>query len=129
MGVHWKIQFLGWWGGHEKTVYRDIAENGGLRQFAELRRGLAKKKGLVFLRWLIPQCTLWLLCNASRNVIKISSLYVETIQLICIANQLTGFYSSGKCFHNIFRVIANWHEQTLNPGLLVDQWVKLHQTF
>ena len=32
-------------GGHEKTVYRDIAENGGLRQFAELRRGLAKKKG------------------------------------------------------------------------------------
>ena len=39
MGVHWKIQFLGWWGGHEKTVYR------GLRQFAELRRGLAKKKG------------------------------------------------------------------------------------
>ena len=44
MGGHWKIQFLGWWGGHEKTVYRDIAENGGLRQFAELRRGLAKKK-------------------------------------------------------------------------------------
>ena len=45
MGVHWKIQFLGWWGGHEKTVYRDIAEKGGLRQFAEVRRGLAKKKG------------------------------------------------------------------------------------
>ena len=40
-----KSNFQDGGGGHEKTVYRDIAENGGLRQFAELRRGLAKKKG------------------------------------------------------------------------------------
>ena len=31
---------------------------GGLRQFADLRGDLAKKRGLVLLRGVIPQCTL-----------------------------------------------------------------------
>ena len=46
-------------GGHEKNnIYMGIDQKGGLGQLADLRRGLAKKRGGVFERGLIPQCTL-----------------------------------------------------------------------
>ena len=47
--------------GSLKTNNRgELPKNGGLGQFADLRRGgLDKKEGVVFLRGLIPQCTLW----------------------------------------------------------------------
>ena len=32
---------------------------GGLGQFADLKGGLMKKKRVVFLKGVIPQCTLW----------------------------------------------------------------------
>ena len=36
---------------HDKPVYRgDCLKGGGLGQFADLRGGLARKRGLVFLR-------------------------------------------------------------------------------
>ena len=44
-----------------KNQYRGgIAQKGGLEQFADLKGGLDKKEGVVFLgEGLIPQCTLW----------------------------------------------------------------------
>ena len=48
-------------GVNEKPIFKGIALKGGLRQFADLRGGgLARKRGLVFLRGLglIPQCTM-----------------------------------------------------------------------
>ena len=46
MGVHWKIWFLGWQGvTKDKYIAKGIAKKGGLGQFANLRRDLAKKKG------------------------------------------------------------------------------------
>ena len=37
--------------GHKKTIYRGIAKEGGLGQFADLRKGgLTRKKGMVFLK-------------------------------------------------------------------------------
>ena len=61
MGVHRKIQFLE--GVHEKAIYRGncLKRGGGLGHFSDLKGGLAKKRGLGFLRGgegLIPQCTL-----------------------------------------------------------------------
>ena len=46
MGVHRKIQFLGWV--HEKPIYRKggLLKNGGLGQFADLKGDLAKKRGM-----------------------------------------------------------------------------------
>ena len=45
MGVHWKIQFLGWV--HENPIYRGEFPKGGggLGQFAGLKVGLTKKRG------------------------------------------------------------------------------------
>ena len=40
---------------------RGLPKNGGLGQFADLREGLARKRGMLLLRGeLIPQYTLWL---------------------------------------------------------------------
>ena len=48
MGVHRKIQFLGWV--HKKPIYRKggCLKMGGLGQFADLKGDLAKKGGRVF---------------------------------------------------------------------------------
>ena len=50
MGVHCKIQLLaeGGVGGHEKPIYRGDDIKGGLGQFADLRKGLPKKRGWCF---------------------------------------------------------------------------------
>ena len=40
-----------------KNIWGDCLKEGGL-QFADLRGGLAKKKGVVSLRGVDPQCTL-----------------------------------------------------------------------
>ena len=54
LGVHWKIQLLGWGGGggFTKKQYRDggLPKKGGLGQFADLGVGwgLDKKEGGVF---------------------------------------------------------------------------------
>ena len=38
-------------GVHKKPIYiEELPEKGGLGQFADLRRGLGEKKGMVFLR-------------------------------------------------------------------------------
>ena len=51
MGVHWKIRFLGGGeGASRKTINRrDCLKKEGLGQFADLRGGLSKKEGVVFL--------------------------------------------------------------------------------
>ena len=59
MGVHWKIQFLR--GVHKKPIYMEglpKKSGGRLGQFADLRGRLAKKRTVVFLRGLTPQCPL-----------------------------------------------------------------------
>ena len=51
LGVHWKIWLLR--GGSWKKQYRGrdcLKREGGLGLFADLRGGLARKKGVVFLR-------------------------------------------------------------------------------
>ena len=50
LGVHGKIRVLeGRF--HEKPIYRgDCLKRGGFEQFADLRGGLARKRGVVFLR-------------------------------------------------------------------------------
>ena len=61
MGVHWKIWFLGE-ALHENQYTGGGCFKRGLGLFADLRKGLEKKRGMVFLRGgrgLIPQCTLW----------------------------------------------------------------------
>ena len=56
---------MGGWEVHGKPVYRGELLKGlkgkGLGQFANLRRGLAKKRrGGMFLRGIDTQCTLWI---------------------------------------------------------------------
>ena len=59
MGVHWKVQFLGG-GVREKPIFSGwIAEKGRLGQSADLKGGLAKKRGWYFWGGLRPQWTLW----------------------------------------------------------------------
>ena len=48
MGVLWKIWFL--MGSQEKPICLKGGGGGELKEFADLRRGLVKKRGLVFLR-------------------------------------------------------------------------------
>ena len=45
MGFHWKIRFLDGWS--RKSIYngKELPKKVELRQFADLRRGLAKKGG------------------------------------------------------------------------------------
>ena len=42
----------------KKPIYREgLCKSWGLGQFEDLIKGLAKKRGVVFLRRVIPQCT------------------------------------------------------------------------
>ena len=51
IGVHWKIELLG--GSRKNNIYRgESPKKGGLGEFTDLRGGLAKKRGIVFLRGL-----------------------------------------------------------------------------
>ena len=57
-GVHWKIQLLGVGRGVLRNQYIGCGlpkKGGGLGQFADLKGGLARKRG----GGLIPQCPLW----------------------------------------------------------------------
>ena len=51
MGVHWKNMILR--GVHEKPIYlgKLHKKRGRPGLFADLKEGLAKRKGLMFLRW------------------------------------------------------------------------------
>ena len=51
----------------EKPIQRKgLPKKRGLGQFVNLRGGLGKKEGVVFLRGLMPQCTLWSISHVLR---------------------------------------------------------------
>ena len=103
MGVHWKIWFI--WGGgggftKNKCIGEDCLKRGGLRQFADLRGGLAKKKAGVYegsggggMGVLIPQCRLWICFFKStkwlsRGIITLNLLMWRHLQGLNLTWQL-----------------------------------------
>ena len=70
LGVHWKIQLFGDSSQKINIESGDSLKKGGLGQFVNLRGALAKKMEWCFCGvGVIPQCTLFTICQQSWNLI------------------------------------------------------------
>ena len=104
MGVYWKILFLGG---------NFLKGGGGLGQFSDLRWGLLKKRGVVFLRGeVIPQYTLWYNKNFLSMLPKAHAHYF-TVLIYLASWRLVGLGS----FSHITSTNLSWCSQS-NKSLM-----------